>query len=314
MKLSICIPTYNRASLLKRAILSALSQTYDDKEIVICDNCSSDDTSMIVKMLSEEYPDQTLCYYKHSTNIGMVPNWRSCLDYATGDYFMILDDDNFLTDPDYLSKVSSLLESSPSCSLICSAYDLAEPESTKTVVMDLESFNTGLNVYSRYYGTVRSMFFVFMNRCLAKQLNIYSQSIISHDVQGFLLLMLYGDVGYIPDCCGIYDKTHGGSVDTNKYFLDYLLFQPRIKLEGEILNVPQEVIDEPLKRLVKIQFNGAMLIFLRNINYRELIMYSRQVILIHGNRFFVICLSKFALYLTEILRRKFSNLVKMKNA
>lgn len=95
---SIAIPTYNRAdSYLKEAIQSALNQTYQNFEIIVSDNCSSDNTELLVK----NFQDPRIRYFRQTTNIGQNNNCNFCLAQAGGKYFMLLYDDD-LIDSDFL--------------------------------------------------------------------------------------------------------------------------------------------------------------------------------------------------------------------
>lgn len=96
---SIGIPTYNRASsYLRYALRSAANQTYTNLEIIVSDNCSSDNTESLVK----EFDDPRIRYYRQRENIGPLKNRNFCLAQARGDYFvMLLDDD--LIDNDFIS-------------------------------------------------------------------------------------------------------------------------------------------------------------------------------------------------------------------
>ena len=90
---TIGIPTYNRAeSYLKEAIQSALSQTYSNIEIVISDNCSSDNTEIVVK----EFSDSCIRYFRQPENIGANNNFNFCLNQAKGEYFLLLLDDDLI--------------------------------------------------------------------------------------------------------------------------------------------------------------------------------------------------------------------------
>lgn len=96
---SIGIPTYNRAnSYLKQALQSAVNQIYQNIEIIVSDNCSSDDTESVVK----EFRDPRIRYYRQSKNIGAVPNCNFCLEQSQGKYFLALYDDD-LIDEDFIS-------------------------------------------------------------------------------------------------------------------------------------------------------------------------------------------------------------------
>lgn len=96
---SIGIPTYNRAnSYLRCSLRSAVSQTYKNIEIIVSDNCSSDNTESVVK----ELDDPRIRYYRHKENIGPVKNRNFCLEQSQGQYFLLLFDDD-LIDDDFIS-------------------------------------------------------------------------------------------------------------------------------------------------------------------------------------------------------------------
>ncbi len=95
---TIAIPTYNRADCyLKQAIQSALHQTYPNIEIIVSDNCSTDNTESIVK----DFKDSRIRYFRQERNIGANNNFNFCLQQAKGDYFSFLHDDD-LIDPDFI--------------------------------------------------------------------------------------------------------------------------------------------------------------------------------------------------------------------
>jgi glycosyltransferase involved in cell wall biosynthesis len=95
---TIGIPTYNRAdSYLRQALESAVKQTYQNIEIVVSDNCSSDDTETLVK----NFEDPRIRYFKQTENIGAYKNFNFCLQQANGTYFLILSDDD-LIDNDFI--------------------------------------------------------------------------------------------------------------------------------------------------------------------------------------------------------------------
>ena len=97
---SVIIPTYNRASLLPRAIHSVLNQTYQDFEVIIVDDCSTDNTEQVVA----SYKDSRILYICLDQNSGSSAKPRNIgLKQATGKYIALLDsDDEWL--PENLEK------------------------------------------------------------------------------------------------------------------------------------------------------------------------------------------------------------------
>lgn len=102
--LSIVIPTYNRALLLKRALNSLIAYKGDDIEIIVQDDCSPDNTSEIVKSIN----DSRIRYYRNDVNLGLAPNIIDILNRVTGKYVYYITDDDFLF-PDAIEKIKKFI-------------------------------------------------------------------------------------------------------------------------------------------------------------------------------------------------------------
>jgi len=98
---SILIPVYNRETLISETIESAISQTYENIEIIIVDNNSTDGTWEILKSYSQK--DKRIKIYRNQENIGPVRNWRKCLEYAQGEYAKFLWSDDLIA-PEFIEK------------------------------------------------------------------------------------------------------------------------------------------------------------------------------------------------------------------
>ncbi len=97
---TIGIPTFNRADgYLQQALESAVNQTYPNIEIIVSDNCSTDQTEALVKSFSSP----RIKYHKHTKNIGAINNFNYCLEQAEGRYFLLLHDDDMI-DPDLIDS------------------------------------------------------------------------------------------------------------------------------------------------------------------------------------------------------------------
>lgn len=87
---SVVVPTYNRAHLLHRSIQSILNQTYQDFEIVIIDDGSTDNTENVVNYFN----DKRIRYIKHEKNKGASVARNSGIIATSGDFIAFLDDDD----------------------------------------------------------------------------------------------------------------------------------------------------------------------------------------------------------------------------
>lgn len=95
-KVTIGIPTYNRKEYLRLALDSVVAQDYDNLEIIVSDNHSTDGTKDMMREYMIMHPKSNIKYYRMEKNLGPMPNWDNCHKKATGEYLMILSDDDIL--------------------------------------------------------------------------------------------------------------------------------------------------------------------------------------------------------------------------
>lgn len=89
---TIGIPTFNRAEFLKESLSAATNQTYQNLQIVVSDNASTDHTQAVVN----SFDDARITYHRNETNIGALGNFARTLELARGSYFSWLQDDDVI--------------------------------------------------------------------------------------------------------------------------------------------------------------------------------------------------------------------------
>src|SRR5438034_8399752 len=89
-RVSVIIPTYNRARYLSDAIRSVVNQTFQDFEIIVIDDCSQDQT----RIATDSFKDQRIKYLTHDSNRGEAAARNTGIQKSTGSYIAFLDDDD----------------------------------------------------------------------------------------------------------------------------------------------------------------------------------------------------------------------------
>ena len=90
--ISIALCTYNGSRFLEKQILSIINQTYKNIELIVVDDCSTDQTFEITQKLASRYPQ--IRSFKNSTNIGFNKNFEKAIKLTTGAYIAISDQDD----------------------------------------------------------------------------------------------------------------------------------------------------------------------------------------------------------------------------
>lgn len=102
MKVSVIITAYNVGKYIERAVKSVLSQTYNNIEVIIVEDCSTDNTKDIIEQLAKE--DNRIKIIYHTENKGAGWGRRDGIDLSTGDYFITVDGDDWL-DCDFIETL-----------------------------------------------------------------------------------------------------------------------------------------------------------------------------------------------------------------
>src|SRR5690606_39724837 len=95
MKVSIIIPIYNVGAFVKECILSVLNQSYQNLEVILIDDCGTDDSLIIAEKVIENHPRASqLSIIRHNRNRGISATRNTGISAATGEYIFFLDSDD----------------------------------------------------------------------------------------------------------------------------------------------------------------------------------------------------------------------------
>lgn len=124
--ISVCIPVYNREDYIEAAINSVLEQDFKNFELIVVDNCSTDNTKKLVKALCKI--DNRIIFYENDENIGMVENFNRCLDYARGDYIKFICSDDMLLGKGVLRRFHDLAECVSDVAMVACGRNIIRPD------------------------------------------------------------------------------------------------------------------------------------------------------------------------------------------
>ncbi len=119
---SVIIPTYNRAEVLPRAIKSVLAQTYDDLELIVVDDASTDDTAAVV----EQFDDNRVQYYCLDENSGANAARNKGVECSSGELISFLDSDDQLLNTHLEVVVKKISQLGDSVGGVYTSYDIIQ--------------------------------------------------------------------------------------------------------------------------------------------------------------------------------------------
>lgn len=125
---SICIPTYNRAGMVEKAIASALAQTYQNIEVIVVDNASTDNTREVM----QQFANPRLSYHVNEKNLGLFGNFNRCIQLAQGEYIHILHSDDSI-DNEFTEKCMQFFRAHPTVKMTTTSSRIVRDESTQNI-------------------------------------------------------------------------------------------------------------------------------------------------------------------------------------
>ena len=126
-KISVLIPTYNYARFLPEALDSVLAQDFQDFELLVSDDQSTDESRDVLARYAAK--DARVRAVDQTKRLGMTGNWNWCLAQARGEYIKFLFGDDKLASPQALGKLAALLDTNPRATLAASARLVLDDQS-----------------------------------------------------------------------------------------------------------------------------------------------------------------------------------------
>jgi glycosyltransferase involved in cell wall biosynthesis len=152
MKISICIPQYNRINFLLKNLSIISGQTYKNIEIVISDDCSTDQTEDEILKLIPKYKFPII-YQKNKRNIGYSANLRRSMELASGEYCLILGNDDTTYSNDAVQILVNFIQQNNYPDIgFCNFAEADNPEQVIKRTHKSVILNSGVDVALKYYG------------------------------------------------------------------------------------------------------------------------------------------------------------------
>lgn len=123
-KVSILLPTYNGAPYIKDALDSVLNQSYQDWELIVTDDASTDNTGEVVMEYANK--DARISYVRNEKNLRLPGNLNKGLSLSSGEYIARIDEDDVWSDGDKLKKQVEFLDAHPNCVLIGTGFRMVD--------------------------------------------------------------------------------------------------------------------------------------------------------------------------------------------
>jgi glycosyltransferase involved in cell wall biosynthesis len=206
-KYSITIPAYNRPEYLEQAILWALGQTVSDFEIVVSDDCSTEDIAAMVRA----FDDSRVRYYRSSERLGATKNHQRAVHLAKGQYVIALNSDDLML-PQCLQIGGRCLDQNPkagaayfSITYFCKGR-VSGFQSIPNLLYADEKVLAAQPWLEKFHGTTPSCC-LFRKEAFAR-INGYKTSLrFAYDWDFYMRMMRFGGgVSFLPEILGVYRR------------------------------------------------------------------------------------------------------------
>ncbi len=265
-KVSVYVPCYNYGHYLQNAVQSALSQDGVDVEVLIIDDASTDNTQEVAAALTR---DSRVEYIRHSRNLGNIATYNEGIEWATGDYAVLLSADDLLTRGS-LRRAADLLDSSPSVNFAYGHAIWWHPERRTPKARERVR---GWRIWSgedwirRRCVTGRSAIATVeaVTRTEAhRQFGGYNPDLrFSGDLELWLRLAAHGDVGYVRGADQAYYRIHSSSMWQTLDLVtslrqDRLAFETAIGEQAYALRDPEGLLNAARRALTTQALERAL--------------------------------------------------------
>lgn len=236
MKLSVLLISYNHSEYIGKCLQSIVSQNVNFSfEIVIGDDCSTDNTTNILLEYKNKYPNMIVLETKME-NVGFIQNFSDALKKCRGEYIAYIDGDDEML-PSKLQKQVDFLDKHQDCNIVTHNMSVVDSSGNRIRLMSEQEFPTKANID---YLLTNGMF--FSNGSKMFRTDSLPQDGVDEFVKripDWLICLqntILGKIAYINEVLGVYRLHQGSFTDVNK-------------------RIPQKILEEKLYIINKMKDN-----------------------------------------------------------
>ncbi len=225
MKISVALATYNGSCYIKELLNSLKSQTKQPDEVVICDDCSQDNTMEIVNDFISTNSLSTVVY-KNAQNLGFMANFKEAVSKCTGDIIFLCDQDDIWAE-DKIEKMVDFFKIHSDCLALATSFCLTN-ENGKEISDTQKGSNYGLisknikdgesarvSLKTVLHGNIAPGCAVAVRKSLAKEFCQKSQSILPHDWELCLAAAAKGGLYFLNEKLVYYRQHQNNTLGFN---------------------------------------------------------------------------------------------------
>lgn len=237
-KVSVCIVAYNHGRYINDCLASVIGQHVDaDLEVLVGDDCSTDQTRQIISAYAERYPGLVFPVF-HDKNIGGSNNYQHLVSKATGDYIAHLDGDDYWL-PGKLAAQVRFLEANPGCTAVyTNAFCIRDDGTPAGVFNNAQPARFDINALLRL-GNFLNHSSVLYRLTLKPELLGMPSPFLDYCI--LLRLARHGDVGYLNQALTTYRRSSSSSAIVNSNeFVRSLYWEALQDVPRDLVN-PQDL-------------------------------------------------------------------------
>lgn len=208
MRFSVIIPLYNKRAYIENTIKSVLNQSYDDFEIIVIDDGSTDGGHVLVSNFKEEK-----IRLLRQKNQGVSAARNNGITTANGDYVCFLDADDEWT-PDFLKTINFLIEQYPEADIFCTSYQIRYRD--KIIIPTLKGIDERLKhgMVENYVCSSNGKYSLFNSSCVVVnrvkmlEAGLFSEEdSVGEDLDMWFRIAEKNKIAFSRNVCSIYNRT-----------------------------------------------------------------------------------------------------------
>ncbi|RTL01179.1 MAG: glycosyltransferase [Proteobacteria bacterium] len=310
---SIVVASYNNAKYLEECLESAANQTYINIEIIIADDCSTDNSREIIEKFIVKYPNKKIVPVLHEKNIGACANLNiAILNYATGDFVKVIDSDDYLS-LDAVEVLSKELCQNPNrpafvyAKSLVFVNDLNHKKSISHTSLEKEV----LSFKGLYFRNYISACTVMFRRSVFVEVGGYDNGIYIGDYYLWLRMAAKYQFSFVDKVVGFYNASNDNSISKN--YEKMLAANIQIRLLIYQQNKAYISVQD-LYRSILVSFGGFFVnTFYQTCTFSKLdafkiLIHNYREILTYNKKSFVNCCTRF--FINDKLKKIIKKIIK----